>query len=74
MKSSKIKDLLDVTFIIISDRGRFSQFVGKECKVEISKKKYKITTVNKSDKSYYISDPDWYILCYRSDINPEYIL
>jgi hypothetical protein len=75
-KNYTIKELLDTTFIIVSDRGRFNQVVGKECKIEFDPKLhyYRIVTVEGSKVGYQILDLDWNILCYRSDINPEFFI
>ena len=74
-KNYTIKELLDTTFIIVSDRGRYSNFTGEECQVQLNPKnnRYEITKVN-DNKRCYRTNLDCNVLCYRSDINPEYFI
>jgi hypothetical protein len=75
-KNYTVKELLNTTFIMVSDRGRFNQLLGKECKIHFDSENnyYKLTTIDADIPYYKISDLDWNILCYRSDINPEYFI
>jgi hypothetical protein len=70
-----IEELLNTSFILLSDRGRYSQFIGEECVVNLNPKnnRLEITKVSDNDRCYR-TNLHINVLCYRKDIHPEHFL
>ena len=72
-----IQQLLDMNtnFILISDRGRYSNFINKVCRVSLNLKNNKYEIVSVADKGRcYRTDLYCNVLAYTENENPEYFL
>ncbi len=67
---------LDTNFILLSDRGRYSNFINKVCRVSLNPKnnKYEIVSITDNDNRCYQTDLHCNVLAYTEKENPEYFL
>ncbi len=67
---------MDTKFILLSDRGRYSDYIGKVCTVSLNPKNgmYEIESDGEVSNRCYSTEITASVLAYTEVMNPEYFL